>query len=183
VSIAKFNYWMDTNNNLKSTILNVYHSHSTTQSSISQRNTSSENRGSYWYDLPGISLTLTPTSTSSKFLVMGKICISCSATDNYNVHGRMVRNSTEIGSGSSQSNVQDQIEPWNAMINQRQWSGAGPMQLYYQHVDAPATTSSITYKMQFLQTYDNISLLFNRSLETGWQSGDTSSITVMEIQA
>ena len=186
MSTAKFDYWLNSDNVLQSTILNVYSTTSTTQQSTSQRGTSSTNYGQYWYDCSGVTLTVTPVSTTSKFFIFGKLCISTAngGTNSYNMHCRLLRNSTEIGSGLSQASAGgDSVEPWNAMIQARQWTSAAPMQCPYSFIDAPATTSSITYKMQFLQSYDNYPVQLNRSQETGWQSGDTSSITIMEIQA
>ena len=183
MSTAKFDYWMNSDNVLQSTILNVYSTTSTTQQTISQRGTSSQNQGQYWYDLSGVTLTVTPTSTTSKFLIFGKLAIACNVDNNYNIHGRMLRNSTAIGSGLSINSANDGLAPWNAMWQVRQWNGASPYQIPFSYIDAPATTSAITYKMQALQTYDNISVYLNRCNEANWQSGDTSSITVMEIQA
>lgn len=182
MSTAKFDYWMDSDNLLQSTILNVYSTTSTTQQTISQSG-SGENRGNVYYDLSGVTLTLTPVSTSSKFLIFGKLAVGCTVNNNYNIHGRMLRNGSEIGSGLSINSANDGVEPWNAMWQVRQWSGATPYQIPFSYIDAPATTSSVTYKMQALQTNYGIGVYLNRANETDWQSGDTSSITVMEIQA
>jgi hypothetical protein len=183
VSTAKFDYWMNSDNVLQSTILNVYSTTSTTQQTISQTG-STPNQGANFYDLSGVTLTVTPVSTTSRFLIFGKLAVGCSVDNNYNIHGRMLRNGSEIGSGLRMAASGEQgVEPWQAMWMVRQWTGASPYQIPFSYIDSPATTSSVTYKMQALQTNVGINVYLNRANEAGWQSGDTSSITVMEIQA
>ena len=147
----------------------------TTQQTINQSGASNENRGGTWYDITNLTVTLTPFSSSSKFLIFGHLTFGATTSDSYNLHWRIVRNGTGVGIGDNG------VYTWAATGQVRQWSGATPYVCPYSHTDSPATTSALTYKIQALQTYNAYGLYVNRAHETNWQSGGTSTITVLEI--
>ena len=62
--------------------------------STTKTDTFSSNSDSFT-DLTGLSVTITPTSTSSKILFIASLCYGCSS-DSY-ASGRLVRNSTPLG--------------------------------------------------------------------------------------
>ena len=154
-------------------VIQVVTSSQTANQIISQSG-SGENRGFNWYDTSGLNVTITPISSSNRIMIVGHICVGTNATNSYNVHWRLVRNGSEIGSGS---------QNFNAFGSVRQWNGAGPYVCPFTFVDSPSSTSAQTYKIQVLQTaYSNV-IRINRNDDDGWQSGANSTITVMEISA
>lgn len=124
-----------------------------------------------WTDI--ISLSITPSSSSNKiliiystnFAVVGNECLS-----------RVLRNGSSI-SGYSGGDV---TYPGWTMGTQASYSWAG-QNAGAQYLDSPASTSAVTYK---LQGYQNISTLYvNRSSGTtaGDSQGGISTLTLMEI--
>ena len=129
-------------------------------------------------DVSGLSVSITPSSTSSKILVRFNVAIT---VYNNTVQVRLQRDSSTIGIGDSAGN--------------RVRSTAGQMQadddtnhqapkLVGEVLDSPATTGSVTYKLQY-KTQGGVTGYFNRSNSdannSDWTLRNTSSITVMEI--
>lgn len=127
---------------------------------------------------PNLSVSITPTSATSKILVM----VSMQAVVyNLTMQARFTRNDTPIGiAAAAGSRVlstfgglqtigdgNHQFTPWN-----------------YQYLDSPATTSALTYRIQ-LKMQSSTTAYLNRSVNdadnTDWAQRTTSSITVMEI--
>jgi len=127
---------------------------------------------------PNLSVSITPTSATSKVLVM----ISMQAVVyNVTMQARFTRNDTPIGIAAAASSrvlstfgglqtIGDgnhQFTPWN-----------------YQYLDSPASTSALTYRIQ-LKMQGGSTAYLNRSVNdadnTDWAQRTTSSITVMEI--
>lgn len=115
-----------------------------------------------WTDLANLSVTVTPKSASSRFLIMYSI------NANMGVSGRgfgiqILRNATVV-SGPLQS--------------YEVYSGSGGdmrVKPSFQYIDSPATTSAITYKLQ-ASAYNNGAIGFQ-------ESAFYSSITVLELAA
>jgi hypothetical protein len=127
-------------------------------------------------DITGMSVSITPTSASSKILVfysLGEVigdalCISGTA---------LLRGSTKIGSGASAGSRNlvstGQIDDANI---------GGPQSFMF--LDSPATTSSTTYKLQ-IYTHTGI-IYINRSsadTDSAVYNRAASTITAMEIAA
>lgn len=127
-------------------------------------------------DVTGLSVSITPSSASSKILVLGSIKFGftggASAT-----HMRLVRDSTAIFIGDADGvrsrdsgYVRDTYESPNSSIV---------------FLDSPSTTSAVTYKIQ-LSTYDvSRTAIVNRDYENTnsatLSSRLASTVTVMEI--
>jgi hypothetical protein len=128
-----------------------------------------------WTDV--ISLSITPTSSTSKILILYSINF---AALNDEVLSRVLRNGSTF-SGYSGGDVS--YSGWtmgSQAASNYVWSGQSASS---QYLDSPATTSSVTYK---LQGYQNILTLYvNRS--SGTNSGDSqggmTTFTLMEISA
>jgi len=133
-------------------------------------------------DVSGLSVTLTPISSSSKFLIM------LNMTYVYTLFvGRVVllRNSTEIGkadaAGSRPLDFLYYSNSTNASTD-GQW-----VRDSMNYLDSPATSSSITYKIQVSARTDSAGGTFyiNRSYSdrntTSYDARGVSSIVVMEI--
>ena len=128
-------------------------------------------------DITGLSVSITPTSSSNKILVMASV--QGINTDS-NAYFRLVRDATAIGVGAtsgsrssvSSSNVFTSANTANAMLGSS-----------FQFLDSPSTTSSTTYKIQFITdvgtTYVNRTSTDGNFLYTGRSQ---STITVMEIK-
>ena len=131
-----------------------------------------------WYDISGLSVTITPISATSKILVQA--AVSCAgSTDAYNVNLKLVRGSTDVGVSNSYGNG------FFGTASMRSHTTYQITTLPIMHLDSPNTTSSTTYKVQMnnaggssYPTYVNRTENIDNN---SWRSGCISSITVMEI--
>ena len=124
----------------------------------------------------GLSATITPSSTSSKILIMYKINYSNASGDTF--VGHIVRDSTKIFQGTTGSGLEGTISFQTANMN-NYWS----LEAGGSFLDTPNTTSATTYKIQ-AESESSLTMYFNRT-QRG-DSGDPlvpSSITLMEIGA
>lgn len=132
--------------------------------------------GAVWTDITGLSVAITPSSSSNKIMVF------------FSVHGstanlsyvRLLRDSTAIGIGeTSGSRVSCTVGNFsNNGDNNRSFEWGTNF------LDSPATTSSVTYKLQ-MQCETTNTFYLNRSAAdanstTGFRP--ISQITVMEIK-
>ena len=120
--------------------------------STTKTDTFSSNSDSFT-DLTGLSVTITPTSTSSKILFSATLCFGMSA-DGYG-SGRLVRDSTPLGVAPAAGNrtVCGFAMQMNLNANNKLYT------LTYQYLDSPNTTSATTYKLQ-ARTYTGDSRTF-----------------------
>ena len=119
-------------------------------------------------DITGLSVTITPSSTSSKIYVIANLC-SCRVGQNSaqscNGFYNLVRGSTELT--ASRLNYYE-----NSGNNTREVDGT----ITLTNLDEPNTTSATTYKCQF-KRIDSTTIKINQSTD----NTPVSSITVMEI--
>jgi hypothetical protein len=134
---------------------------------------------SAWTDITGMSVSITPTSATSKVLV------SFSTTGIFWQIGinacnlRIVRDSTPVLQGDAAGSRTRSLTTATSTA-----SVDGPMSISYQVLDSPATTSATTYKLQFNQ--DSGGIKVNRGgtdPDAGYNGRYASVITVMEIGA
>ena len=119
-------------------------------------------------DTSGFSLSITPTSASSKILI---ICTVMVAKDDGNtLLLRLNRNGTAIGENPNTSNGTSFLHFWHG--------GAGSGQRTRQFYDSPATTSTVTYQVQ--NRVDGGNGYINRHTGNTVYGGQ-SGITLMEI--
>jgi hypothetical protein len=140
---------------------------------------SSGSAGQYtYYDVSGLSLSITPTSSSNKILLLAQI--TCGQPGNsYNAFFRFVRNSTPINIGINGSYGGTSSSGFRASDG----SALGCLGLSF--LDSPSTTSSTTYKIQICNSggsaaYSYVNRPHNNS---GWEQTGSCSFTVMEISA
>ena len=134
--------------------------------------------GGSWLDVTGFSVSITPSSASSKILVSFSASATQSATSGYYaINLRLVRDSTTLYVGDASGNgVQASAQ-------------IGAPHSYYgntltgQYLDSPATTSSITYKIQAYGESGGSTLGLGGSYTTSavYSARSPSQITVMEI--
>jgi hypothetical protein len=131
-------------------------------------------------DLAGLSVTITPKSSSSKILVTCAVHFTVSS-DNYSIAYRILRDSTAVGIGDADGN---RLRA-SFMDNQ---TGGGDHQSSscFTFLDSPNTTSAVTYKIQAASELGASSQI-NRNQNANNDSTDpkyarpSSTITVMEI--
>lgn len=133
-------------------------------------------------DVSGLSVTITPTSSSSKFLIM----VNMTYLNTLFVGPvALIRNGTEIGLANAAGN-----RPRNFLYYSNSTNSATDGQWVREsmdYLDSPATSSSITYKIQASARADaqGGTMYINRSLAdrntVSYDARGVSSIVVMEI--
>jgi hypothetical protein len=109
----------------------------------------------------GLSISITPSSATSKILVMSNAIVQkSSGSVNNAVYTRIMRDSTQI--------YEHELNNYtgSALELATNWAAS--------YLDSPATTSATTYKIQFKNQFNDASIKFN------FQTG-SASIIVMEI--
>ena len=131
-------------------------------------------------DVTDLSLTLTPASSASKFLVTAQLIGSAQSSSNF-ASFRFTRNGTAIGVADADGNrVQaGSFFAWPGVDTDAQMSTG------MSHLDSPSTTDDVTYKVQMSNTNHSSSttVYLNRSQgdTEGSRARTTSVITVFEI--
>ena len=133
--------------------------------------------GQTFGDVTGLSVSITPSSSSSKILVFGTI--NCSGVGDF-TYVKLMRDSTALAIGDAASN--------RLRVTASTGSGAATYFIYalsMSHLDAPSSTSALTYKWQIRSgSGANISYV-NRSVNdrdtAHYEPRSASNITVMEI--
>jgi len=149
--------------------------------SSTKTDTASTTTTGSWLDVTGLSVSITPTTSSSKIMIFGRLT-GAGTSMTSRLQMRLVRDSTAISIGDASS-------------NRLQVSGG---ELYYgadnstlsnttiTFLDSPATTSSTTYKLQIRNGNASATIYVNRTEsnpDNNTAPVATSSITVMEIAA
>jgi hypothetical protein len=145
--------------------------------STTKTDTFSSSTTDVFTDITGLSVSITPTSSSSKILVIASV-------QGINANGlgamlRFVRNSTAIGIGDA-SGSRSRVSGGN--LNYASQGGSFVGGTTFQFLDSPATTSSTTYKVQFYLSGGT--LIINRTADNDnaeYSALTQSTITVMEI--
>jgi hypothetical protein len=126
-------------------------------------------------DITGFSVNITPSSTSSKILVLASFNTSNNASTVS--HLRLMRGATAISIGDAAGS--------RARISSAGYAnGNTEMPQSINFLDSPATTSSTTYKIQMLSSIAGQPVHINRSIPDTDNVGfgrEASSITVMEV--
>lgn len=152
---------------------------STTKSDVASFSSSSTNT---FVDISGMSVSITPSSTSSKILVMFTANVGQDTTAT--IHVRLMRDSTPIFIGDAVGSNRNQQ---SAILRSNSSPYTVEMgNLNGTHLDSPSTTSAITYKLQgTLGSSYSGTFYLNRSgawSDSNFVGNTASSITVMEIE-
>jgi hypothetical protein len=131
--------------------------------------------GRTFADVTNLSLSITPSSTSSKILVMFTGMLSCGTNAATRVN--LLRDSTILGEGATGSEKASIGGGAYDATNGDTYTSA------LNWLDSPSSTSSLTYKVQ-LATDNTLSVAvyINRSAQDANYTG-SSSITALEIGA
>jgi hypothetical protein len=146
-----------------------------------------DNNGNFT-DVTGLSLSITPSSSSNKVLFRGYVAMSCVANSTLAI--RIFRDSTEIGKSTADSTAANNSTATAKCLNVSTSTITNAMyQLQFEVLDSPNTTSATTYKVKFAEThlhnYVSVTAYINRP-HTGMNAdnhGVISSITAMEVTA
>ena len=144
--------------------------------------TASTNSATY-ADISGLSVSITPSSTSNKILV------ECSVVTGGQADGfiafKILRDSTAIGIGTAgtgnQTNASFSTAFGNASTHQFAVKPAS-----WSFLDSPSSTSSLTYKVQWASTYLSRTMYVNRpytAADNAYTAITISTITVKEVAA
>jgi len=139
-------------------------------------NTGSAGQTTY-YDITGLTLNITPASTSNKILVIANLQ-GGQYNNSYNAFLRLNRGGSAIGVGVNGSYVATSGASW------RSCDGSELCTASMHYLDSPATTSQITYKVQICNSggssyYSTVNRCYNSS--TGWEFSGVSNLTLIEI--
>ena len=131
-----------------------------------------------WLDITGLSVSITPTSVTSKIMIFGRITGMGTAAVT-RMQMRLVRDSTEISVGDAAgSRLQVSGNELYVAENDALLGST----IFF--LDPPATTSATTYKIQIRNGNAAGTIYINRNpvdSNATTASRGTSSITVMEI--
>lgn len=130
--------------------------------------TTAASRSSNVYADTGLSASITPTSSSSKILVLVSHNGCRKDSNNTNLQVILLRGSTQISG----------IDGAGGFTNSTATNDFGGISICY--LDSPATTSSTTYKTQFRSEGNNATVYVNNANGSG---STASTITLMEIAA
>lgn len=128
----------------------------------------------------GLTVSITPTSASSKILVLLQVTTSSSNTQ-HNINVFLYRGTTQICLADA-NGVQMRTATGQGQATQ---SVENFSNMNVNFLDSPATTSQITYSIKFSTGLGNTNTIYlNRSSsdsQNTWMSRGTSTITVMEV--
>ena len=136
-----------------------------------------------FYDISGLSVTITPNSTSSKILVLANVDVGAGA--DMLVAFRLVRGSTAIGvATSSGSRIAATNGVYLATAVMASTAAHWPLSMMF--LDSPASVAAQTYKIQGT-TNANASTIYTNRSSSDTDNTDafraTSTISVMEFPA
>ena len=149
--------------------------------SVTKTDTYSPSGSTSFTDVPGLSVSITPTRADSKILVLYDLCWG---TSSGHVSMRLMRDSQMIKVGDASGNRTRATGHWHMG-----GSNSGDIYDVVQHsgtfLDEPATTSSVTYKIMIGTPHaSSYNVHVNRSgndANYGWEGRTASTITLMEV--
>lgn len=130
-------------------------------------------------DITGLTATITPSSASSRILVMASVVIG--HTQNYFIMIRIAKNGSAILQGDAASSRQRTL----GMVYSYPALGPANEQTTWSHqvVDSPASTSSLTYSVQTMQEAGQTQYInrLQRDDDATYEPRSASSLILMEI--
>ena len=133
-------------------------------------------------DVTGMTVDITPTLSTSKILVLFTINIGCFTSGGAGPTVRLVRDTTPICVSTDATTIG--ASRVNASFSSV-WAGiaAGHVQsISHQFIDAPATTSATTYKLQwYTESGYSIALNYASTTNASRLGNSASTITAIEL--
>ena len=131
---------------------------------------------STYYDISGMSVTITPSSSSNKVLVNWVAQVN-SNSDGRNNSIRLLRDSTVIGNSTAGSSQ-------NAQTDHRTTNDTKCHPFTMMFLDTPNTTSAVTYKLQWaIEGQGGSATGYYLNRDAYASQGAVSHITAMEVAA
>lgn len=129
-----------------------------------------------YVDVTGLSVSITPSSASSKILVI--VNLSGSSYTSTGGQWNLVRGSTNIAVGTNGSATKQATGSFYSGQSENAYQ---MLFLHMTHLDSPSTTSATTYKVQVRHDSSSYYLTINSRAADDYIS-TVSSITAMEVQ-
>ena len=129
-----------------------------------------------YVDITGLTVSITPSSTSSKILVVANLFLGQSSNNGFTL-GQLVRDTTVLGNNTSGTNGYSAFATSNSLTGSN--PGRGMCHSGITYLDSPSTTSSVSYKLQARAGTGGTGYVNRWGLNA--DAASTSSITVMEI--
>ena len=146
------------------------------QTVISSAMTMTGGQWTTWVDLTGYSISITPTSSTSKILY--QISFGAMIQSSNAIVFRLVRNGTIIGVGDA-SGSRPQATFRNMRESDTNHTRTAP---HFTYLDSPGTTSPVEYKLQWTGEATSPTLYINRSqTDTDGQSYGARTISTMTV--
>ena len=126
-----------------------------------------------FFDIPGMSVSITPKFSTSKIFVMATVAVACNTAEKNNFI-QLRRDSTDIAKGTEGGSV-------NASYYHKNRNNFAPDNISVQFLDSPATTNAVTYKVRW--SGENSTTYYLNRNASNTNEGMVSTITVMEVSA
>jgi hypothetical protein len=134
-------------------------------------------------DITGLSATITPTSSTSKILVLVKLMCGNSGAQNTSFTLQLYRNATLINSGNAAGSRPLGFSGSEEGISTNSYGQYQAYDFSSMHLDSPGTTSAITYKVSVVLSQTNTFYVNSTAYDsdsTAYPRG-TSNIILMEV--
>ena len=145
---------------------------------VVKTDTTSKSSAGSFSDISGMSVTITPQSSSSKILIIPDLALGGSDMAGYHLIWRLLRGSTAIAVATTSTAAQ--LTGTGGMHRAATGANAYFFGCSKIFVDSPATTSATTYKCQWSANDNSATLYLNRR-GSGDGAGGISTITAFEL--
>ena len=149
--------------------------------SATKTDTSSTASATY-ADISGLSVAVTPASTSNKILVT--CVVQHGGAENSFIPFKVFRGSTLLAPGTEGTGNMSNVS-FGGFQNLDS-AEFGTSSAVWQYLDSPSSTSALTYKIQYASIYNGYTVYINRPGATnnnGFNIFGSSTITVQEVAA
>jgi hypothetical protein len=127
----------------------------------------------------GLTASITPSSSSSKILILGQVTGSTSA---HGWYSHLFRGATEISSGTIEGSRTGAV---SAGVGSATLNGLIQSNVFFTFLDSPSTSSSVTYSIEVSHLSGVTQTVYvNRSMDdtnTAANRRTVSTITLMEV--
>ena len=136
-----------------------------------------------WHDIPGMSVTITPSSASNKVLITTTMTLAGTAGE-YGVQLMLLRNGTKINTNASNVGNRESVTLGYVTDDSAAKISEG-QPTCHTFLDSPNTTSATTYKWQWRDNNHSQAIYLNRGVsdnDTTNSFRTQSQIIVMEVK-
>ena len=135
-------------------------------------------------DVTGLSVTLTPASANSKFLVFMRVFGELSASDSHPISIALFRDSTNVNAGSPTSIPRQSVISTAGSDYGAIDTDSTPQTWNATTLDSPATTSEITYKVRLASQNETYTFYLNGTVsasENAAYERGSSELIILEL--